>query len=213
MPARRLGMKSGASGRAIDFHHAAIGHKENADGKDIHGEAHNKGLEPQPQKSAHAHSLQLAFKVWYQGVKINGCLPDNHTGALIDDALGGVEYAHDDVPCVRYDQDCKRGFEYPAEEHGAVKVVHIVLFRYHLDKLIAHDKGEYGPGYGDDHGFRQAVQHIENTAVPCLRGSSHVGGDFSDFGIYRIEQPGQVARDTVHEDAFYPFFNDFTNHG
>ena len=41
----------------------------------------------------------------------------------------------------------------------------------------------------------------------------YVGGDFSDFGIYIVKQPGQVARDAVDQNTFYPFFNDFTNHG
>ncbi len=213
MPAHRLRMTSGASGRAINFNHSPVGHKENADGKNVHGQAHDKGLEPQAQKPAHAHSLQLALQVRYQGVKVNGCLPDNDACALIDDALGGVEYAHDDVPCIADDQNCKSRFENPAEEHGAVKVVHIVLFHDHFNQFIAHDKGEDGPGNGDDHRFRQASQHIENAAVPRLRGGSHVGGDFSDFGIDVLKQPGQIARDAVNQDAFYPFFNDFTNHG
>ena len=46
MPAHRLWMKSGASGRAINFNHTAIGYKENADRQDVHGQAHYKGLEP-----------------------------------------------------------------------------------------------------------------------------------------------------------------------
>ena len=39
MPAHRLWMKSGASGRAIDFHHPAINDDEYADGERPHGNA------------------------------------------------------------------------------------------------------------------------------------------------------------------------------
>ena len=49
MSAHRLWMKSGASGRAINFNHAAVCYKKNADGQDVHGQAHYKGLEPQAE--------------------------------------------------------------------------------------------------------------------------------------------------------------------
>ena len=38
---------------------------------------------------------------------------------------------------VRHKVDCHKRLEHPLEEHGSVNVVHIVLFRYHADKLIA----------------------------------------------------------------------------
>ena len=37
----------------------------------------------------------------------------------------------------KYKVDCHKRLEHPLEEHGSVNVVHIVLFRYHADKLIA----------------------------------------------------------------------------
>ena len=50
MPAHRLWMKSGASGRAIYLDHAAIDDHENNDIQRPHGNADNGGLEPQAQQ-------------------------------------------------------------------------------------------------------------------------------------------------------------------
>ena len=139
----------------------------------------------------------MCFKIGNEGVKVNAGFPDNHPGALVDDGLGGVENAHDDVPCVRHNEDGESTFENPAEEHGRVKVVHIVLFHDHVYQLIAHDNGKDRRCNGDDHRVRQRLQHIEYAAVPRLRCRSHIRGDFSNFRIDRAEQPGQVAHDTV----------------
>ena len=45
MPAHRLWMKSGASGRAIDLHHAPIDDHEDHDGQGADGELHDQRLE------------------------------------------------------------------------------------------------------------------------------------------------------------------------
>ena len=50
MPAHRLWMKSGASGRAIYFQHPPIDQNENDDAQRPHGYADNRGLEPQAEK-------------------------------------------------------------------------------------------------------------------------------------------------------------------
>ena len=57
MSAHRLWMKSGASGRAVNLNHAAVGHKEDADGQDVHGQTHHKGLEPQAEQTADGHAF------------------------------------------------------------------------------------------------------------------------------------------------------------
>ncbi len=51
--------------------------------------------------------------------------------------LRHIEHRHSDVKGVRHKVDCHKRLEHPLEEHGSVNVVHIVLFRYHADKLIA----------------------------------------------------------------------------
>ena len=181
----------------INLNHSAVGHKENTDGKNVHRQPHNKGLEPQAEQRPDVHSFQLCFKVGNEGVKVNAGFPDNHPGALVDDGLGGVENAHDDIPCVRHNENGKSTFENPAEEHGRVKIVHIVLFHDHVYQLIAHDNGKDRRCNGDDHRVRQGLQHIEYAAVPRLRRRPHIRGDFPDFRIDRAEQPGQVAHDAV----------------
>ena len=75
---------------------------------------------------------------------MDGRFADDHAGALIDNALSRIERAHDDIPCVADNEDGKSRLENPAEEHGGVKVMHIVLFGNHLDKLMAHHKGKDG---------------------------------------------------------------------
>ena len=192
-------------GHGVNFNHSSIGHKENADGKNVHRQPHNKGLEPQAQQRPDVHCFKAAFQIGEQRVKINAGISDNHPGALVDDLLGGVKYAHDDIPCVCHNEDGKGAFENPAKEHGAVEVVHIVLFHDHVNQLIAHHKGENGRRNGDDHRFGQVLQHGENAAVPVLRGTAHIRRDFPDFGIDRVKQAGQVAHDTVDQDSFDPF--------
>ena len=55
MPAHRLWMKSGASGRAINFNHTAIYDDENHDGQDAHSDADEEGLQKQPEQGAYVH--------------------------------------------------------------------------------------------------------------------------------------------------------------
>ena len=49
MPAHRLWMKSGASGRAINFNHTAINDDKDTDIQRPHGNANKEGLEPKPE--------------------------------------------------------------------------------------------------------------------------------------------------------------------
>ena len=89
--------------------------------------------------------------------------------------------------------------------------MHIVLLGNHLDKLVAHHKGKDGRRNGQHHRFGKAAQHIEDAAVPCLRGGADLRSDFAHFGVYVIEQAGEVARDAIDQNAFYPFLDDLTN--
>ena len=54
-------------------------------------------------------------------------------------------------------------------------------------------------------------KHIENAAVPCLRGRTNVRSDFAHLGVHVVEQAGEVARDAIYQNAFYPFLDDLTN--
>ena len=142
---------------------------------------------------------------------MDGCFTDDNAGTLVDNALGGIEHAHDDVPCVADNEDGKGRLENPAEEHGSIEVVHIVLFGNHLDKLMAHHKGKDGRCNGQYYRFGKTAQHIEDATVPRLRGRADIRSDFAHLGVHVIEQAGEVARDAIDQNAFYPFLDDLTN--
>lgn len=62
MPAHRLWMKSGASGRAVNLNHAPVDDDENHDVQRPHGYMNEERLEPQPQQSAKAHGFQTCLQ-------------------------------------------------------------------------------------------------------------------------------------------------------
>ena len=200
-------------GHKVYFNQPAIDHKHDADGENIHRQPHEKGLEPQAQQTADVHIRKPVFQVGDNGCNVDAGIADDYPGALIDNALRQVEHAHDDVPGVGYQQDSGGGLEYPAEQHPTVHVVHTVLFSDKLYQLIAHDKGEDGPGDGDDHRFRQTAEHIEHAAVPVLRRGSHIGGDLPHFSVHRVKKAGEVAGDAVDQHTLEPFFQPVKYHG
>ena len=51
------------------------------------------------------------------------------------------------------------------------------------------------------------MHHVEHAAVPCLRGRAHLGGDLTDFLVYMVEHPGQVADDAADQHFFQPLGN------
>lgn len=101
MPAHRLWMKSGASGRAVNFYHTAINHDENADIQRPHGNADKHTLEPKPEQRTQIHFHQPGFHVRKDRGNINGGIRRNDPGCLCHHALRHIEHAHDDIPCIR----------------------------------------------------------------------------------------------------------------
>ena len=71
------------------------------------------------------------------GGNINLCAAADYPRRAGNNVLRHIEHRHSDVKGVRHKVDCHKRLEHPLEEHGSVNVVHIVLFRYHADKLIA----------------------------------------------------------------------------
>ena len=63
MPAHRLWMKSGASGRAVYLNHPAVNDQEDTDGKYLRTQPHEDALEPQPQQGADAPVRELGLQV------------------------------------------------------------------------------------------------------------------------------------------------------
>ena len=63
MPAHRLWMKSGASGRAVDLNHTAINDDKDTDIQRPHGNANKEGLEPKPEQRSQIHFHQSQFQI------------------------------------------------------------------------------------------------------------------------------------------------------
>lgn len=122
MPAHRLWMKSGASGRAIDFQHTAINQNENHDIQRGHGKADKDRLEPQAQKGTQPHCLQRGLQI-RQHIRrnIRGAL--DHPRRACNHALRHIKNRVDDIECVGEDKDGRRRFENPLEKHPSVDVV------------------------------------------------------------------------------------------
>ena len=198
-------------GHKIYFNHSPVDYQHNADGKNVHRQPDKQGLKPQPNQSAKAHSFQRRLQIAHKGIYVNAGIADYHACALIDDLLRRVKNAHDDIPSVRDDQNSRIGFEHPFEEHKGVNVVQIVFLCHHLDQLVGHYKCENCTRNRDDDGFGQVVDHIENAGVPALRRRSDISGNFTHLCIHRIEQPRQVADDSVDQNALKPFLQPINN--
>ena len=63
MPAHRLWMKSGASGRAVNLDHTAINDDKDTDIQRPHVNADKDGLEPQPEQLPQIHFHQPRFQI------------------------------------------------------------------------------------------------------------------------------------------------------
>ena len=140
MSAHRLWMKSGASGRAIDFQHTAIDKDENDDAHDLHRKADEQGLHEQPQQGAQLHGFKRGLqRCQHIRGDVGGAL-DNASGSG-NHALGQIEHGVYYVECVGEDEDGRRRFEYPLEEHPCINVMEVIPVYEHLDQLIGCYKG------------------------------------------------------------------------
>ena len=179
-------------GHQIHLNHPAIDHQEDADGEYLRTQPHEDALKPKPQQSADAPVRELGLQVGGHAGYVDARIRNNDAGALADHVLRHIEHRHDDVPGVGDDEHRAEGLEDPLEKDPGVEVVKVVLFYDELDELIAHDKGEDDAGDGDDHGLREAADHVENTAVPRGGRHAHLPGNLAHLGIQGIKHPGQV---------------------
>ena len=96
MSAHRLWMKSGASGRAVNFNHSPVDNHENHDIERGHGKAHKDGLEPEPEQGAELHRLQLCLHIG-QHIRGNFGAPLYQSRRLLDNGLRHIKHAHHDI--------------------------------------------------------------------------------------------------------------------
>lgn len=117
--------------------------------------------------------------------------------------LGDIKDAHDNVPGIGDDQHSGKGFENPFEENEGLKIMHVVSVDQELNQLKAHDKGQDDSGDGHHYVFRQALDHAEDAAVPCLGCLTHGGSYIGHTGIDAVKQPGQIADDAADQPALW----------
>lgn len=133
MPAHRLWMKSGASGRAIYLNHSAVDHQEDADGKYLRTQPHEHALEPQPQQGTHAPVGKLGLQIAHHAGDVDARIRDDDPRRLADHILRHIEHRHDDVPGVRDDQHRAEGFENPPKEEASNSSFTRMSLRLYID--------------------------------------------------------------------------------
>ena len=119
----------------------------------MHTDSHKKGLHPDSEQFTKFHYFQTGLEIGYEGFKVQCGIGNHNTGCITDNALGNIEYRHNDVPCVCHDQ-CGAGcLEHPFIDVGNFKIVEIVAFNDDLYKLQCHDERQNQTGDGNDHVF------------------------------------------------------------
>ena len=153
MPAHRLWMKSGASGRAVNLNHSPIEDDCNENGHNLETQADHQRFYGQAKQLTDTHCFKAASHGIEGGLYVDIGIAADYSGSSRNDILTDVEYRHHDVKGIGYEVDRDCGLEEPLEEHPCVHLVHIVLFRYHGNKLVTQHKGNDDTGDGDYHAF------------------------------------------------------------
>jgi hypothetical protein len=104
--------------------------------------------------------------------------------------LRQVEHAHNDIPGIRYEHHGYHGLKHPLEENPGVYVMERVFIYHNLNELVTHNKGQDDARNRENDGFRKALYHTEYAAIPAGRRHTNFPGDFTYFGIHRIEHAG-----------------------
>lgn len=204
MSAHHFWMKSGTSGRAIDFNHAAVDDKENAHGDRRDAQVQDIRLQPQAKKLPYAHVLKKRFQMRDGGGAVDLQTAAYHARACVDYVLRKAEYAHDDVKGVRQDVDGYERFENPFVQVHHVELVHVVFFYDELDQFVAQHKGQDHPCNGDDRRIRQGSDHGKDAAVPTLRRLTHLRGNVSHLRVDGVVYTGKLSHDPIDQPLFDP---------
>ena len=96
MPAHRLWMKSGASGRAIYFHHSAIHDNKDNSRQCQHRDLNHKCLQIQSQQRSQVHAFQCSLHCC-QGRIADGRTAGNQTAASGNHLLRHIKDSHRDI--------------------------------------------------------------------------------------------------------------------
>ena len=150
MPAHRLWMKSGASGRAVDLNHSSIDDDKNHDGQDAHGDADEEGLQEQPEQWAYVHLHHAGLQHGKPDV-VDPCVAGNNAAGICHHLLRHIEHRHDDVEGVGDHPDRNGSFEDPFHQQRRFKLCHVVVLGDYLDQLITGNKGQNYASNGQHH--------------------------------------------------------------
>ena len=150
MSAHRSWMKSGASGRAVDFNHSSVDDDENHNGQNAHGDANEEGLQEQPEQGSYVHLHHAGLQHGKPDV-VDPCVTGNNAAGICHHLLSHVKHRHDDVESVGDHPDRNGSFEDPFHQQRRLKLCHVVVLGDHLDQLIAGDEGQNHACYGQHH--------------------------------------------------------------
>ena len=137
MPAHRLWMKSGASGRAVNFYHSAVQDNRDKHRHDFHAKAHKACFHNEQKQFGDFHSVKSGLHGREGGVNVDIRIAADHARRAGNNVLRHIEHRHSDSKGVGNEIHRYPRLEKPLKEHERVNIVHIVLFRYHADKLHA----------------------------------------------------------------------------
>ena len=107
MSAHRLWMKSGASGRAIDFNHTAIENDRDNQAHGFHGKGYNPGFQHECEQITQLHCLELGGNIRYRCGNINASVGVDDTSAPLHHGLCDIENRYDEIKGMIND-DCRR---------------------------------------------------------------------------------------------------------
>lgn len=192
----------------VNLNHTPIYDDEDADAQHPRQDAHQRGLKPQPEQRADFHCHQRLLHVSKQRGSIQRGIADDDARCLTDDVLRNIENRHHDIPCVGDNQHCGEGLENPLEEKEGVKVMQAVSVNKHLYQFQTHDEGQDDARNRHNNVFRQAANHLEDAAVPCLRRCADDRRRLAHAGVDGIKQTRQVADDAADQQPFQ-LFRDF----
>ncbi len=70
-----------------------------------------------PSSSPTPISMSRSFQIGKVGGNVDVHVSNDHTRSVVDDLLCHIKDAHDDIPCVRDDQNRTGGLKNPLKEH------------------------------------------------------------------------------------------------
>ena len=191
MPAHRLWMKSGASGRAVDLNHAPVHDHKNDDAQDPHGDADEEGLQKQPEQRANVHLHHAGLQHGKPDV-IHPRVARNDAAGIGHHLLCQVKDRHHNVESIADEPHRHRRFENPAHDEGRLKLRHVVVLGDHFDQLITGDKGQDDACDGQHHVPGEGFDHGEHPWFKVGGLGAHLLGDVADLRVHIIEQPAEI---------------------